>query len=225
MEFSNEFRVSLPVEPAWELFNDVERLAPCMPGAQLTEVDGDRFLGTVKVRVGPVTVQYKGVASFEERDAEKRTVRLRASGRDTRGQGNADAHITVELAKDGDGTRVSVATRLSITGKAAQFGKGVMEDISRKLLAQFVASLEEQLAAEQTTAPEPTAEPTAEPLADRGSAETSPVPGRDDGEPIDLLGVARGALLKRLAPVAAGVLAVLGLAVWLRRHSRGNRHA
>ena len=250
MDFSNEFRVSLPVEPAWELFNDVERLAPCMPGAQLTEVDGDDFHGTVKVKVGPVTVLYKGVASFEERDAANRTVRLKASGRDTRGQGNAEAHITVRLTPDGDGTRVAVDTKLSITGKVAQFGKGVMEDISRKLLNQFVTCLEDRLAADREPAPAPEAAPEPEALA-AASAETDPrgadapdasgstastahttaaeaaaaAPGlgEDDGEPLDLLGVARGALLKRLAPVAVGALAALLLAAWLRGHAR-HRH-
>ncbi|MFJ3790963.1 SRPBCC family protein [Kitasatospora sp. NPDC090091] len=163
MEFTNEFRVSLPVEAAWDLFTDVERIAPCMPGAQLTEVDGDRFRGAVKVRVGAVTVQYRGTAAFDERDEANRTVRLTASGRDTHGQGNADAHITARLVPDGDGTRVSVETRLSVTGKVAQFGQGVMADISRKLLDRFVACLEEQLAAEHEREPEPEHEHEPEP--------------------------------------------------------------
>ena len=251
MDFSNEFRVSLPVEPAWELFNDAERLAPCMPGATLTGVEGDECHGTVKVRVGPVTVMYKGVATFEERDAANRTVRLKAAGRDTRGQGNAEAHITVRLAEDGDGTRVAVDTRLSITGKAAQFGKSVMEEISRKLLGQFTTCLEDRLAAEREPAPEPAAEPVPEPAAasqpgapeatgstespaaaastgTAGTATTAGFGSDDDAEPLDLLGVAGGAVLKRLAPIAVGLLAALGLAVWLRAHGQhgcgGHRH-
>ncbi|MFD0350490.1 SRPBCC family protein [Kitasatospora aburaviensis] len=177
MEFTNEFRVSLPVEAAWDLFTDVERIAPCMPGAQLTGVDGDRFHGTVKVRVGAVTVQYRGTAAFDERDEANHTVRLTASGRDAHGQGNADAHVTARLAPDGDGTRVTVETRLSVTGKVAQFGKGVMTDISRKLLDRFVACLEERLAAEHETGGEAAsasqpaaAEPAAAASAAAGSA-------------------------------------------------------
>jgi uncharacterized protein len=252
MDFSNEFRVSLPVESAWELFNDVERLAPCMPGATLTGVDGDEFHGTVKVKVGPVTVMYKGVASFEERDAANRTVRLKAAGRETRGQGNAEAHITVRLAEDGDGdgTQVSVETRLSVTGKVAQFGKSVMEEISRKLLGQFTTCLEDRLAAERepapepptdaaaeptpqpTPSPEPTPQPAPQPGAAPGAQEAAgataatagPGFGADDSEPLDLLGLAGGALLKRLAPVAAGLLVALGLAAWLRGHGRWHRH-
>ncbi|MEY9968930.1 carbon monoxide dehydrogenase subunit G [Streptacidiphilus sp. MAP12-16] len=248
MDFNNEFRVSLPMEPAWELFNDVERLVPCMPGAQLTDIDGEQFHGTVKVKVGPVTVQYKGVASFEKRDAANRTVRLNAAGRDTRGQGNADAHITVQLTADGDGTRVAVQTQLRITGKVAQFGKGVMEDISKKLLDQFVACLEDRLAAERKPArPEPAvpadkapgtagsershastnhapAPQANAPVATEAAARATPVSGPDDSEPLDLLDVARGALLKRLAPVAAGVLAALALAFWLRGHRRPGCH-
>lgn len=241
MEFSNEFRVSLPVEPAWELFNDVERIVPCMPGATLTEAEGDRYHGTVKVKVGPVTVQYRGVATFEERDEQARTVRIKAAGRDSHGQGNADAEVTVRLAADGDGTRVQVRTRLSVTGKAAQFGKSVMEDISRKLLDQFVDCLERRLAGEHqpeaepaaapatgtVSAPEPqrTAPPAAAPAASASPAQDTVV------ESIDLFGVARGALLRRLGPpAAAGALAALGLtAAWLwarRRCCRcGARHA
>ncbi|MEV6208255.1 SRPBCC family protein [Kitasatospora sp. NPDC051914] len=238
MEFTNEFRVSLPVEAAWDLFTDVERIAPCMPGAQLTEVEGDRFHGTVKVRVGAVAVQYRGTAAFDERDEANRTVRLTASGRDAHGQGNADAHITARLAPDGDGTRVTVETRLSITGKVAQFGKGVMTDISRKLLDQFVACLEEQLAAEHESGGEaaPVAQPTAaEPAAAApaaaapaaaapaaGSAEPAgePQAASVEGEPLDLLAVARWPVAKRLVPIALAGLILLGAARLLRRACR-----
>lgn len=225
MEFTNEFRVSLPVEPAWELFNDVERLVPCMPGARLTDVEGDRFLGTVKVKVGPVTVQYRGTASFEERDLPNRTVVVKASGRETRGQGNADAGITVRLAADGDGTRVTVATRLSVTGKVAQFGRSAMEDISKKLLAQFVASLEEQLAAERDVPAGPAVAQSAvaaEPAAAPAAPKAPPPPRLVTDEPLDLLNLARGAVLKRLVPAVAGALAIVALAVWLNAH-RGHR--
>ncbi|MFE6487946.1 SRPBCC family protein, partial [Streptomyces sp. NPDC057757] len=149
MDFTNEFRVNLPVERAWALLTDVERIAPCMPGAQLTGVDGETYNGVVKIKVGPVTVQYRGTVSFEEKDSAARTAVLHARGRDTRGQGNADARVTARLVPDGDGTRVTVATRLTITGKIAQFGKGMIEEVSAKLLTQFVANLEAQLATEK----------------------------------------------------------------------------
>jgi carbon monoxide dehydrogenase subunit G len=149
MDFTNEFRVNLPPDQAWSLLTDVERIAPCMPGAQLTGVDGDTYNGVVKVKVGPMTVQYKGVVSFEEKDDEARTAVLHARGRDTRGQGNADARVTARLVQDGDGTRVTVDTHLTITGRIAQFGRGVIEEVSGKLLAQFVDNLEGQLATER----------------------------------------------------------------------------
>ncbi|MGE7438206.1 SRPBCC family protein [Kitasatospora sp. NPDC001175] len=216
MEFTNEFRVRLPVEAAWDLFTDVERIAPCMPGAELTEVDGDRFHGTVKVRVGAVTVQYRGTAAVDELDGANRTARLTASGRDTHGQGNAEAHITATLAPDGDGTRVTVETRLSVTGKVAQFGKGVMTDISRKLPDQFVACLEERLAAERGSGGEDRAKDEAAPAAEPAAA-PSKTPG---SEPLDLLAVARGPVVKRLVPVVLAVTVLLGVVRRLRRTCR-----
>ncbi|UPZ33319.1 SRPBCC family protein [Streptomyces sp. LRE541] len=152
MDFTNEFRVNLPPDGAWALLTDVERIAPCMPGAQLTGVDGDAYNGVVKVKVGPMTVQYKGVVSFEEKDETGRTAVLHARGRDTRGQGNADARVTARLVPDGDGTRVTVDTRLTITGRVAQFGKGMIEEISGRLLTQFVDNLEGRLATERRRA-------------------------------------------------------------------------
>ncbi|MEU0646312.1 SRPBCC family protein [Streptomyces umbrinus] len=271
MDFTNEFRVNLPPDQAWSLLTDVERIAPCMPGAQLTGVDGDTYNGVVKVKVGPMTVQYKGVVSFEEKDDEARTAVLHARGRDTRGQGNADARVTARLVPDGDGTRVTVDTHLTITGRIAQFGRGVIEEVSGKLLAQFVDNLEGQLATEkekgQGQAQESVAgaEPEPEvsagiasgatpesasaggPAADKSpaaeaprktapSSPTAPTTPASNGvrpaeapavsrtqaapapEPLDLMSVARGAVLKRALP-AAIVLAVVVvvLVVWLTR--------
>ncbi|MFJ2264132.1 SRPBCC family protein [Streptomyces sp. NPDC087844] len=172
MDFTNEFRVNLPPDGAWALLTDVERIAPCMPGAQLTGVDGDAYDGVVKVKVGPMTVQYKGVVSFEEKDEAGRTAVLHARGRDTRGQGNADARVTARLVPDGDGTRVTVDTRLTITGRVAQFGKGMIEEISGRLLTQFVDNLEGQLAAERRRGP--AADVTGEPLAQAPVPATGP---------------------------------------------------
>ncbi len=142
MELTNEFRVGVPVEEAWTVLTDVERIAPCLPGAQLTEVDGDRYTGNVKVKVGPITAQYKGTATFVEKDEVGRRVVLKADGRDTRGQGNASAMVTATLVPEGDGTLVTVQTDLTVTGKVAQFGRGVLADVSAKLIGQFVQSLE-----------------------------------------------------------------------------------
>ncbi|MGH9117782.1 MAG: SRPBCC family protein, partial [Acidimicrobiales bacterium] len=145
MELTNEFRVDVPVDEAFRVLTDVERIAPCMPGAQLQEIEGEEYRGIVKVKVGPITAQYKGAARFVDRDDAAHRAVLRAEGRDTRGQGNANATITASLEADGDGTRVTVVTDLTITGRVAQFGRGVMADVSSKLLNQFVDCLEHQV--------------------------------------------------------------------------------
>ena len=141
-KIEDTFRVDLPVENTWRVLLDIERIAPCLPGAQLQEIVGEEYRGVVKVKVGPITAQYKGAAHFESRDDATHTAVIVGSGRDTRGQGNASATITMTLRQDGTGTVVTVSTDLSVTGKVAQFGRGVMADVSAKLLAQFVANLE-----------------------------------------------------------------------------------
>jgi uncharacterized protein len=147
VDLTNEFRVGVPVERAWEVLTDVERIAPCMPGAQLQEIEGDEYRGIVKVKVGPITAQYKGTARFAEQDEAGHRAVLRAEGRETRGQGNAHATITAQLEPDGDGTKISVVTDLTITGRVAQFGRGVLADVSTKLLGQFADCLETKLLA------------------------------------------------------------------------------
>src|SRR5437762_6252170 len=142
MQLENEFRVEASVDRVWQVLTDLERIAPCMPGAQLQEVEGDEYRGIVKVKVGPITAQYKGVARITESDDANHRVVIRAEGRDTRGQGNASATATAVLQPDGDGTRVSIDSDVTITGKVAQFGRGVIADVSAKLLDQFVACLE-----------------------------------------------------------------------------------
>jgi hypothetical protein len=143
MELTNTFDVSVPVETAWSVLTDVERIAPCLPGAQLQEIEGEEYRGVVKVKVGPITAQYKGKATFVEKDDDDHRAVLEASGRDTRGQGNASATITAQLEPAGDGTHVTVTTDLTVTGKVAQFGRGVLADVSAKLLGQFVDNLEQ----------------------------------------------------------------------------------
>ncbi|MDQ1436566.1 MAG: uncharacterized protein QOK43_195 [Acidimicrobiaceae bacterium] len=219
MELTNEFRVSVPVEQAWAVLTDVERIAPCMPGAELQEVEGDEYRGVVKVKVGPITAQYKGKARFEERDEAVRRLVLRAEGRDTRGAGNANATVTALLVPDGDGTKVSVVTDLAVTGKVAQFGRGVLADVSAKLLGQFVECLESTvLAGSGSSAGEAGAEGEGEGEGEAGG-EAGPrriesAPAR----PVDLFDAAGGSMAKRALPVV-GIVVVLWLL--LRRRRRG----
>src|SRR5690606_2940828 len=145
MELTNDFKVDAPVATVWEALTDVERIAPCLPGAELQSVEGDEYKGVVKVKVGPITAQYKGAARFAERDDANHRAVLEAEGRETRGQGNASATITAQLTPDGDSTTVQVVTDLKITGRVAQFGRGVLADVSAKLLDQFAGCLAEKL--------------------------------------------------------------------------------
>jgi len=142
MELAHEFTVDTPIDRAWAVLTDVERIAPCMPGAELTEVDGDTYHGLVKVKVGPITAQYKGTASFVEKDEAAHRAVLKAAGRDARGQGNAAATVTAVMTEQGDGTRVAIATDMTVSGRVAQFGRGVMADVTSRLMQQFVGNLE-----------------------------------------------------------------------------------
>ncbi|MCP3934194.1 MAG: SRPBCC family protein [Actinomycetia bacterium] len=225
MELSNEFRVDAPIDVAWAILTDVEGIAPCMPGAQLTEIDGDEFKGSVKVKVGPITAQYQGVARFAEKDDANHKAVIDGSGRDTRGQGNASALVTLQLTADGEGTHAQISTELKITGKVAQFGRGVMADVSQKLLGQFVECLEAKLAdaptheASEVSGDAPTAEadPAGASPQDEVTEPTAPSSPRKidmpEAQPVDLLDTAGAPLLKRIAPV----LAVLILLFLLRR--------
>ncbi len=142
MQLAHEFTVDTPIDRAWAVLTDVERIAPCMPGAELTEVDGDTYHGLVKVKVGPITAQYKGTASFVEKDEAAHRAVLKAAGRDARGQGNASATVTAVMTEQGDGTRVEITTDMTVSGRVAQFGRGVMADVTARLLQQFVGNLE-----------------------------------------------------------------------------------
>jgi len=206
MQITDTFHVDVPVEQAWDVLLDVERIAPCMPGAQLQEVEGDEYRGIVKVKVGPITAQYKGVARIVEADVATRRIVIKAEGRDTRGQGNAAAVVTASLRADDTGTEVGIDTDLHVTGKVAQFGRGVMADVSSKLLAQFVECLHAMVLTGDNTGAE--------------SREGSPdgVVRKIDApeaEAVNLGKVAGGAVAKRVVPVfVVGVLVVVGV-VWL----------
>src|SRR3954466_4404860 len=149
MKITNEFTVHTPIERAWQVLTDLEGIAPCMPGAQLTGVAGARDRGKVKVKVGPVISEFTGTARFTEKDEAGHRAVIDAKGRDARSAGNAAALVTAVLTADGDRTQVSVDTDLKISGKLAQFGSGMIKEVSGKLLAQFVNNLEAKLAAEQ----------------------------------------------------------------------------
>ena len=226
MDLTNEFRVPVPPERAWAILTDLERIAPCMPGAQLQEVDGDDFRGIVKVKVGPITAQYKGTATFVERDESGLRAVLRAEGRETRGQGNASATITAALVAAGDATDVTVTTDLTVTGKVAQFGRGVLGDVSAKLLDQFVACLESKVIAEEAGGA--SASPSAGPEVLNGTAPEGatssaarPAQGQpSEPEPVDLLGTAGAPVAKRLGPILAALAGFLLLRRFRRRRRR-----
>lgn len=146
MELNNEIDVNAPIQEVWDAFNTPERIAPCLPGAELQEVDGNNFNGLVKIKVGPITAQYKGTATYLEKDEEEQKVVIKGDGRDTRGAGNASATITAQLTEvSADITNVNVRTELTITGKVAQFGRGAISDVSGKLMTQFAQNLEKLL--------------------------------------------------------------------------------
>jgi carbon monoxide dehydrogenase subunit G len=168
MDLTHSFTVPTSVDDAWALFMDLEAVGGCFPGATVTEVTDDGFTGTVKVKLGPIALVYAGAGSFVERDDSAHRAVLEAKGKDKRGNGTAGAKVTIQLTADGSGTRADVTTDLAITGKPAQFGRGVMQDVSDKLLGQFVACIEKRLGA-------PEAEPESEP-ATESRPESRPEP-------------------------------------------------
>ena len=197
MQLDHRFVVKAPVDRAWSVLTAVERIAPCLPGAQLTGFDGDSYTGHVKVKVGPITAQFAGRATFVRRDDDAHVAVLRGEGRDTGGKGSASALITATLADAGGGrTECTVSTDLTISGKVAQFGRGALADVSDKLLAQFVENLDALIASDSGGE------------SSGGGTATTPSPAA----PVDLLAVAGAPVLKRLVPlllIAAAVAAVV----------------
>jgi uncharacterized protein len=211
VELNNEFRVAVPAAKTWEVLTNVERVAPCIPGAQLLSVDGDDFTGAVKVKVGPITVSYKGDASFQEKDPAAQRVVIKASGKETRGSGNAAALVTAQLKDEGDATHVVITTDLTISGKAAQFGRGVLADVSTNLIGQFARNLEAELLG------------GAAPTGAAAATATSPAAAASDaGDSVDLLKVVAAPVAKRFAPAIAAVAA--GVVVGFLLGRRGRKH-
>jgi carbon monoxide dehydrogenase subunit G len=225
MRFEHEFTVPVPIEQAWAVLLDVERVAPCLPGATLDIYEGDEFTGRMKVKVGPITVTYRGSATFEDVDKDSHTLTIRASGKEARGSGTASATVKARMAPREGATAVSVETTFNVTGRPAQFGRGVMAEVGAKIIDRFAENLAELLS-------EPTVEPvSARPQEDERHLAAVPEPEARPGgtqrtsrtaeeEALDLLEVAGQPVLKRLAPVAAGLVALLVIAWVIRRLRR-----
>jgi uncharacterized protein len=223
MKIANQFTVGAPIGQAWDVLCDLEQVIPLMPGAQLIGHEGDDYLGKVKVKVGPVTSEFSGKVRFVEQDRDQHRAVIDAKGKEARGTGNAAATVTAALTADGERTSVTVDTDLKIVGKLAQFGSGMLQQVSEKLLGQFVESLEAKLSAENAGGATGPAEAAGaeEPIP---AWPANPVPGtrraaEAEPEPIDLLQLAGG---ERLKKYGAGALAVLAAVVvfWvLRRRS------
>jgi len=232
MKLENEFTVNVPVEDAWNVLLDLERVTPCLPGAALTEQsDDDEYKGEMKVRLGPVTQEYNGTVRIEEADESEHRAVLKADGKDARGQGAATATITSTLHDEGDGsTKVRVETDMQITGRAAQFGRGVQQDVAERLLSRFAECLENEIVgggAKEEAEAAATAEagPSENGAAAEGASEEGEQPRRRiiqqdrEVEPLDLGEASREAVLKRIkqaAPVAAGVVTLV-VVIWLVR--------
>ena len=209
MDLNHEFIVNVPVNDAWVILTDLERIAPCLPGAQLTEVEGDTYRGQVKVKVGPIVAQFKGQASFVTRDDAAHTASLKAEGRDTTGKGTASAIITAQLTSiTPTSTKCSVVTDLTISGKVAQFGRGALADVSDKLLAQFSDNLNQLI----TSSPATTSATSAATEVAAISPEIRKIESAEVA-PLDLLGTAGAPILKRAIPVVVVLIAVVIAAI------------
>jgi carbon monoxide dehydrogenase subunit G len=255
MELDHEFTVPVPVDQAWPVLLDVERIAPCMPGATLDSVDGDEFTGRLKVKLGAMTITYKGSARIAARDEDAHTVSIEGTGKEARGSGTASANVQAQLYDEGDSTRVTVHTKLNITGRPAQFGRNILAEVGGKLIGRFADNLAEEItrpaeapsaeqapateeapaeaaqvapAPSEATAPAETATPAEPETATEPEAAAEPRPSvprpaatrAPDDEAINLLEFAGPSIAKRLAPVAAALLALWVLVRVVRRRKK-----
>ena len=211
MDLNHEFVVNVPVAEAWVILTDLERIAPCLPGAQLTEIEGDTYRGQVKIKVGPILAQFKGQASFVSRDDVAHKASLKGEGRDTTGKGNASAIITAELTSvTPTSTKCNVHTELSISGKVAQFGRGALADVSDKLLAQFSENLNQLISA----APAPSAPVVAETTTPSEQPTIRKIDGPEVA-PLNLLDTAGSTIAKRAIPALLGIAVLVVVLVKL----------
>lgn len=246
MKLENEFTVPASIDQAWAVLLDVPRVAPCLPGATVEPEQGaeGEYKGQMKIKIGPITASYKGTVKIQEADEATHVVAMRAQAKDARGQGTAAATITSTMEEVPEGTKITVVTDMRVTGPAAQFGRGVMQDVSAKLMTRFADCLAEQMQAspdvettEEAPAEEPapaapaaetaetpgassgtsSAESTPPPSASSGTSTAAQQPPRPSDDVLDLGEASRDAVLKRLAPIAAGVVALLILIRIVRR--------
>jgi carbon monoxide dehydrogenase subunit G len=228
IQLHNRFDLELPPERAWTLLTDIERIAPCVPGAKLTEAQGDEYRGSIKLRLGPISAEYRGAGVIKETDAAARRMVVEGKGRDVHGQGAASAVMVVTLVAEGAGSRIDVVTEVQVAGKMAQLGKSMMQDVASRLIDQFVVNLRQLLADmppedEATPAAEvearaaaAPAEPEAEALRSEPLADAPVTPAARpivsaEAKPIDLLGAA--AVRRWLWIAAAAVVAVVAIAL------------
>ncbi len=270
MKINNEFTVSVPIQEAWDIMLDLERVAPCLPGAAIQGSEDDEYQGTMKVKIGPITANYKGTVKVEEADEENHRAVFEATGRDARGQGTASATIVSTLQEEGGQTKVRVETDMKLTGRAAQFGRGIAQDVATKMLGQFADCLEREIAGDSGEGAATAAPETTEDTGDGASSQEEPPPAmsvggtagrvissedpavmaggtvegavvdgggpsesaagattaeqprrqqeprREEPEAFDLGAASQEAILKRAAPVLAG-LGLLAILIWLFR--------
>jgi len=251
MEMDHSFTVPVPPDRAWDVLLDVEKIAPCMPGATVDEFDGEVVTGRIKVKVGPVSLTYRGTAKFTERDPDARVIVLEASGKETRGAGTASATVraTLEPESGGEGTTASMHTTMNVTGRPAQFGRGVMIEVGSKLVEQFAQNLRQLIAEDGAAGGNAAATATAEPDASAdqaaaeaeasgmpqdgpGSTQPSPVvpaaattatptaqPPAASADSINLVKLVGPSLLKRVIPVAVAAAGLALLGRWLFRRN------
>lgn len=217
MQIENSFNVPVPVEKAWVVLLDVERVAPCMPGASLDSMDGSEFTGRVKVKVGPVNLTYKGRAEIRSTDEQTRTAVIAGKGRDARGNGTAEAAVTMRLVPDGDDTRVELLTDLDITGRPAQLGRGVMTDVANRIIAQFASALAVELGESEVTSDQSQPVASARSAAPEAPPAPRPEQPRKQAEPqaINILQLTGRSMVRQL-----GALLRKTVARCLRRSAR-----
>ncbi len=250
MQLENKFTIDAPIEKAWVALNTPDMIAPCFPGATLTEYEGETFAGTVKVKLGPISLTYKGKGTYVDRDDANHTVKIEASGRDSRGNGTASATVTGTMVADGpNATAVTMVTDMQITGRPAQFGRGVMSDVADKIIGQFAGCVAKKLAPEETapvsdgstsaaaagsangatngagatataTGPSLSSTPASSGVTATSPAKRSTGPMKSEIDAIDLLDTAGAPVLKRLAPVIGGALLLL-IILLIRRGRAG----
>lgn len=229
MKIENKFSVSAPIQDAWKVILDLERVAPCLPGAAIEEAAGDEYQGTMAVKLGPISARYRGTVKVEEADEDNHRVVLRATGKETRGQGSASATITSSMNEENGATNVVVETDMEVTGKVAQFGRGIMQDVASELMDRFSTCVEREI---MGGANKESAEQTAESPSKETSTfteESTDAPQRrsaargtpsGEAQPLDLGSVSSGAVLKRAMPVlagAGGLSLLISLVFGLRR--------